>query len=212
MQAETLDRATLEAAAKFEVFDGGGNKVTFGSLFAEQKTVVVFIRHFFCGSCKMYVEDLAQVPAAALAAAGTRIVLIGCGDWAAIQAYHGVHHRSYITHADCRRLGGRDLRGPDARALYTHLGLVDNLKVTPKDKARPGYLKLSRLHNTLNSIKTGYLAYPALAFKAGKVSQNGGDFVLGPGVSCAFVHRMQNTEDHVEVVDLMKAAGVEYAP
>ncbi|KAF7295215.1 hypothetical protein MIND_01060300 [Mycena indigotica] len=195
MQAETLDRATLEAAAKFEVFDGGGNKVTFGSLFAEQKTVVVFIRHFFCGSCKMYVEDLAQVPAAALAAAGTRIVLIGCGDWAAIQAYHEMTGWAGAIYAD------------PTRALYTHLGLVDNLKVTPKDKARPGYLKLSRLHNTLNSIKTGYLAYPALAFKAGKVSQNGGDFVLGPGVSCAFVHRMQNTEDHVEVVDLMKAAG-----
>ncbi|KAF7295214.1 hypothetical protein MIND_01060200 [Mycena indigotica] len=182
MQAETLDRATLEAAAKFEVFDGGGNKVTFGSLFAEQKTVVVFIRHFFCGSCKMYVEDLAQVPAAALAAAGTRIVLIGCGDWAAIQAYHEMTGYAGAIYAD------------PTRALYTHLGLVDNLK------------------NTLNSIKTGYLAYPALTFKAGKVSQNGGDFVLGPGVRCAFVHRMQNTEDHVEVVDLMKAAGVDYAP
>ncbi|KAF7295216.1 hypothetical protein MIND_01060400 [Mycena indigotica] len=205
MQAETLD-PRREAAAKFEVFDGGGNKVTFGSLFAEQKTVVVFIRAYAAslvvelnGGQAISSAGPARSPGAALAAAGTRIVLIGCGDWAAIQAYH-----------EMTGWAGAISRGPDA--LYTHLGLVDNLKVTPKDKARPGYLKLSRLHNTLNSIKTGYLAYPALAFKAGKVSQNGGDFVLGPGVSCAFVHRMQNTEDHVEVVDLMKAAGVEYAP
>lgn len=41
---ETPDEATLNAAATLEIFTEKGDKITFGSLFKERKTVVVFIR------------------------------------------------------------------------------------------------------------------------------------------------------------------------
>lgn len=44
---EIPDEATLNEAASLEIFTANGDKITFGSLFAEQKTVVVFIRGYF---------------------------------------------------------------------------------------------------------------------------------------------------------------------
>lgn len=35
--------------------------------------------------------------------------------------------------------------------------------------------------------------------------QNGGEFIFIEGPTNTFAHRMQNTEDHTEIVDLMKA-------
>jgi hypothetical protein len=44
--SETIDQKTLEAAAALPVWDENGQEHTFGSLFKEQKTIVVFIREF----------------------------------------------------------------------------------------------------------------------------------------------------------------------
>ncbi|KIM19349.1 hypothetical protein M408DRAFT_83628, partial [Serendipita vermifera MAFF 305830] len=82
--SDTFDQSTIEKAAKVLVWSENGESVTFGSLFEKQKTIVVFTRHFFCGT---YVEELAKVPKKALDAAGTRIVVIGCGDWSVIKTY-----------------------------------------------------------------------------------------------------------------------------
>jgi len=43
------DETTTKEASDLEVFDINGDKVKFGSIFASEKTIVVFIRHFFCG-------------------------------------------------------------------------------------------------------------------------------------------------------------------
>ncbi len=66
-KSTTIDKKTLETAADIHVFDSQGGQVRFGDLFADQKTVIVFIRtptapicththsyltaegHFFCG-------------------------------------------------------------------------------------------------------------------------------------------------------------------
>ncbi|KAJ7686570.1 hypothetical protein B0H17DRAFT_1204235 [Mycena rosella] len=162
---DTLPEASvLELASKNEVWDVAGAKVAFGSVFAQQKTVVVFIRHFFCGICQLYVEQLAAVPEAALESAGTKIVIVGCGEWKAIQNYVGQAKRSYIT--------------------------------------------MGSWSNAWQSLKTGPFKDPSLIGKQGNFTQLGGDFVLGPGNQCNFAHRMQHTEDHVEVADLMKTAAV----
>jgi len=47
----------LESASKFEVIDETGKKVAFGTLFADQKTVVVFIRMFYATKSTMYKTD-----------------------------------------------------------------------------------------------------------------------------------------------------------
>lgn len=38
------DQATVAKAAALNVFDAEGNQLSFGSLFRDQKTIVVFIR------------------------------------------------------------------------------------------------------------------------------------------------------------------------
>jgi len=39
-------------ASLFEVFDGDGKSWAFGDLIKDQKTVVVFIRHWYCPLCQ----------------------------------------------------------------------------------------------------------------------------------------------------------------
>jgi hypothetical protein len=39
--------------------------------------------------CKAYVEELGKVSKSSLDAAGTRIVVVGCGEWSVIKEYKG---------------------------------------------------------------------------------------------------------------------------
>ncbi|KAJ7503047.1 AhpC/TSA antioxidant enzyme-domain-containing protein [Mycena galericulata] len=182
----------------FRCEDVKGEKIVFGSIFAQQKTVVVFIRHFFCGVCQGYVEQLAAVSEAALEKAGTRIVVIGCGEWKPIENY-----------AEITGFRGPIYANPN-RELYFTLGMdIQNLSKTPSGQQKPSYITLGPWTNAWKSIKTGPFKDPSLLGKQGNIAQLGGDFVFGPGNQCSFAHRMQNTEDHIEVVDLMKAAGVD---
>ncbi|KAJ7772059.1 AhpC/TSA antioxidant enzyme-domain-containing protein [Mycena maculata] len=191
------EASVLESASKCEIQDVKGNKVDFGSIFAEQKTVVVFIRHFFCGE---YVGQLAAVPQAALESAGTRIVVIGCGEWQPIENY-----------ADITEFQGAIYTDP-SRKLYNTLGMdIQNLAKTPSGQKKPSYITMGAFTNIWQSLRTGPFKIPSLIGKQGNMAQLGGDFVLGPGNTCSFAHRMQHTEDHIEVVDLMKAAGVTMA-
>ncbi|KXN80719.1 hypothetical protein AN958_08181 [Leucoagaricus sp. SymC.cos] len=41
----------LKVAGALNVLDSQGHEVAFSSLFADQKTIVAFIRHFGCGVC-----------------------------------------------------------------------------------------------------------------------------------------------------------------
>ncbi|KAF4612413.1 hypothetical protein D9613_004593 [Agrocybe pediades] len=47
------DVQSIANAQELEIFDVNGSKVKFGSLFHDKKTIVVFIRHFFCGVGRM---------------------------------------------------------------------------------------------------------------------------------------------------------------
>ncbi|KAI0780580.1 AhpC/TSA antioxidant enzyme-domain-containing protein [Trametes elegans] len=187
----------LAKAAALSVYDNVGKEVTFGSLFHDQKTIVVFIRHFFCGNCQQYVIQLAAVRNDALDAANTRLVVVGCGDWKLIQSYREITGFPYAMYAD------------PSRALYNTFGLEESLKRTPAGQARRSYIGGSFLGNVVKSIWGG-LKNPLFVGKQGNISQLGGDFIFGPGETCSYASRMKHTEDHVEVADLMKEAGVEY--
>ncbi|KAI0748487.1 AhpC/TSA antioxidant enzyme-domain-containing protein [Daedaleopsis nitida] len=184
-------------AAALNVFDASGKEVSFGSLIRDQKTIVVFIRHFFCGTCQQYAMQLASVRKDALEQAGAHLVLIGCGDWKMITNY-------------CETTGFKGpLYADPSRALYTTFGLVENLDRTPADQEKRSYLGRSLFGNVTRSIWGG-LKNPQFIGKQGNISQLGGDFVFGPGETCTYASRMKHTEDHVEVDDLMKEAGVAY--
>ncbi|KAG7095672.1 hypothetical protein E1B28_006389 [Marasmius oreades] len=196
-----VDASALEKASKVDVFDSKGSTINFGTIFASQKVVIVFTRHFFCGKCQAYIQQLAAVPAEALGNAQVEIVVIGCGDWQAISHY-----------AERTGFSGKIYAEP-TRVLYRSLGMdIETLATTPADQERPSYLAAtgSRLKNALVSTWEGPLKHPSLLGKQGAISQLGGDFVFGPGNRCSFSHIMQHTEDHVEIQELMKHAGVTY--
>ncbi|KAI0289318.1 hypothetical protein B0F90DRAFT_858555 [Multifurca ochricompacta] len=44
--------------------------------------------------------------------------------------------------------------------------------------------------------------------RGGDATQLGGEFVLGPGMSCTYAHRMQTTTGHAPILDVLAAAGV----
>ena len=53
--------AQLAYAASLPVIAESGVRVTFGSLFATQRTVVIFIRHFWCPLCQDYMSSLTSL-------------------------------------------------------------------------------------------------------------------------------------------------------
>ncbi|KAM6492679.1 AhpC/TSA antioxidant enzyme domain containing protein [Amanita muscaria] len=196
MSKEIPDPETISKASDILVYGAKGEEVKFGSLFDQNKTIVVFIRHFFCGA---YVSHVSQVPQSALDEAGTKIVVIGCGEWAGIQAY-----------ADTAKFSGQIYADP-SRKLYHSLGMtIETLATTPSGQQKRSYLTSSFFSNVIQSIWRGPLQHPNLIGKQGNISQLGGEFIFGPGNSCSFASRMQHTEDHVEVADLMAVAGVKY--
>ncbi|TRM64526.1 AhpC/TSA antioxidant enzyme-domain-containing protein, partial [Schizophyllum amplum] len=191
----------LAEAADLEIFDAQGQPVKFGSLFADDKTVVVFIRHFLCGICQAYVTALAKaVTPEALKAANVRLAVVGCGDPRFIQAYAGT-----ATSDPNRRVMYAD---PD-RKVFHALGMdIETLQKTPAGQDKRSYLPASgAVAGAVNGIVQG-LKQPALLGRQGNISQLGGEFVLGPGNVCTFASRMQHTEDHVEVAELLKQAGI----
>ncbi|KIM32203.1 hypothetical protein M408DRAFT_326845 [Serendipita vermifera MAFF 305830] len=194
--SDTFDQTTLEEAAKTSVLSENGESVTFGSLFENQKTIVVFIRHFFCGICKMYVEELAKVPKSALDAAGTRIVVIGCGESSLIKMYKEDTHFPYEIYAE------------PTRALHKTLGFGQNLSGAKGDERRGRYVKnvfATSMADTWHALKN-----IGLFSKSGNVAQIGGDLVIGPGLHVTYGRRMRNSQDHVDVPELMQEAGVAY--
>ncbi|KAG8803642.1 hypothetical protein FRC18_007245 [Serendipita sp. 400] len=148
--------------------------------------------------CKLYVEELGKVPKSALDAAGTRIVVIGCGEWSVIKKYReDSNNYPYDIYAE------------PTRALHQKLGLLSNRYGAgpgEKRKSYAGKVLTVGLASLATWIRKGYDIT-----KVGNLSQVGGDFVLGPGSKVTFAARMKNTQDHVEIDDLMKAAGVAYS-
>ncbi|EKM61529.1 uncharacterized protein PHACADRAFT_190701 [Phanerochaete carnosa HHB-10118-sp] len=193
------DESAISKAAELTVLDLTGQNVKFGDLFEDKKIVVIFIRHFFCGNCQAYVSQLAAVEQEAFDKAGVSLLIIGCGDYQPIKNY-----------ADNTGFRGPIYADP-TRALYHHFGLIENLNTTPADEEKKSYLAgQSRIGNALGSIWRGPLKNPHHMGKQGNISQLGGEFIFGPGNRCSYASRMKHTEDHVEVAELMKEAGVEY--
>ncbi|EKM84440.1 hypothetical protein AGABI1DRAFT_82093 [Agaricus bisporus var. burnettii JB137-S8] len=186
----------LKKAGDCNVLDSQGNEVQFSSIYSANKTIIVFIRHFFCGE---YVAALANIPKDKLDSSNVKVVVVGCGDWQAIKG---------SGYAALTNLQG-DIFTDPTRNLYRALGMnIENLETTPSGEKKRSYIKKSTVSGILSSVWNGPLKNPNLLGKQGNISQLGGEFVFGPGNVCSFASRMQHTEDHVEVDDLLKAAGV----
>ncbi|KAF5313254.1 hypothetical protein D9619_002365 [Psilocybe cf. subviscida] len=198
------DEHTLAAATELEVVDLNGKRVRFGDLFNDRKSIVVFIRHFFCGTCQgqahfihpyqNYAKHLAAVSTETLEAAGVQIVLIGCGEYTLIKNY-----------AEETGFRGEIYANP-TRSVYHALGMnLETLRMTPSTDEKRSYIPDSRLLNTVSATVRA-LKHPTLVGKQGNMSQVGGEFIFGPGNTCSFASRMQHTEDRkvLQVLPLLK--------
>ncbi|TDL19363.1 hypothetical protein BD410DRAFT_792170 [Rickenella mellea] len=188
---------SVAAAVDLNVYDDKGKSVRFGSLFENERIIVVFIRHFFCGVCQDYVTQLASVSPDALNSANTKIVVIGCGEWELIDQYHKDTGFTGPIYTD------------PTRKLYRALGMTRESMAGPASGAPKRSYVRGVFSVTMRSIRRG-IRNPLHVGKQGNFSQIGGDLILGPGNKVSFVHLMENSQDHIDVPELMQAAGVQY--
>ncbi|KAJ3851518.1 AhpC/TSA antioxidant enzyme-domain-containing protein [Lentinula lateritia] len=199
MSTSIPDTETLSKLSHLEVLDVSGNKVPFGSLFENQTVIVVFIRHFFCG---LYVSQLSseyQKLSQVLEEANVGIIAIGCGDWQPIEKY-----------SDITGFPSSKIFADPSLSVFHGLGMdMQTLARTPTGDKRASYLTEGIIKGSLWSIWRA-LKNPRLIGKQGNIAQLGGEFILGPGNRCIFAHRMQHTEDHAEISELLEGAGFHY--
>ncbi|KAJ5805521.1 uncharacterized protein N7503_003123 [Penicillium pulvis] len=192
--AETLDKIS-----EFTVLDRKGEKHTFKSIYdgpeSDERVLVVFIRHFFCGSCREFVSALSNIKPASLQKlpTPTSIVIIGLGDPGLID--------SYVTQTKCPF----PIYADPTMKIYTELDMI----VSRAMGARPQYFRKSMacvvaesLVNWVKHMRTG------LMFKGGATGQNGGEFLFEPGPGgdggkvVTWCHRMGDVRNHTSMEGL----------
>ncbi|KAG8942881.1 hypothetical protein FRC04_003456 [Tulasnella sp. 424] len=185
---EPIDEEVLADVASMLIIDSRGNQIPFGRIYEYQRTM-----------CASYVSALARVPTDALDAAGTKIVLIGCGAWDMIPTYQ-----------DTTKFRGLVYSDPTCK-LHDAFGLISDLVVPPKNERSIRSYVPRRYGKAVRKGIVEGLKQPinAMTGRYGPIPQLGGDFILGPGNVCTYAHRMKNTMDHLEVHDLMALAEVQ---
>ncbi|KAI9463190.1 AhpC/TSA antioxidant enzyme-domain-containing protein [Lactarius psammicola] len=195
----------LAHAARMQVVRENGVRVQFGELWRTQRTVVIFIRHFWCPLCQDYLTSLMRdADHAALSRSGVRLIVIGCGSYGLIRSYRQIFRLPYELYVDAS----------PGQALYRALGMGH--VPSGATKARPATEGSSTGSYVRHGVMSGLAMIVAHALRVGMpvwerggdAAQLGGEFVLGPGLSCTYAHRMQSTSGHAPIVDVLAAAGL----
>ncbi|KAG5349925.1 hypothetical protein C0989_001252, partial [Termitomyces sp. Mn162] len=202
LAAAIPDADTLTNAAKLQILDSQGAKVTFGSLFENQKTIVVFISENLYGlpiinsfsifralllwreppfMLNLNTPDLNIL-------ATSRIASRLSNSWPPfLTTYLTKQMSNWLLSAAATgsQFNTTKFSGPiyadPSRSLYRALGMnIEKLEGTPPGQQRKSYLTTGPLKNAMKSIWKGPLKHPNLLGKQGNISQLGGDFVLGP--------------------------------
>uniref|UniRef100_A0A8C5SQ23 Peroxiredoxin like 2C n=1 Tax=Laticauda laticaudata TaxID=8630 RepID=A0A8C5SQ23_LATLA len=187
------DPAEWPVAAQRLVEDAVGKRIPFGTLYKDQKTIVIFLRHFLCYVCKEYVEDLGKIPKKFLQDANVRLVVIGQS------AHH--HIRPF-----CNLTGyPHEIYVDPQREIYEILGMKRG--ESSSSAVHSPHVKSSWLSGSIKSMWRAMIS-PAFDFQ-GDPAQQGGTFILGPGDEIHFVHLDQNRLDHIPINTVLQLAGVE---
>ncbi|KAJ5380747.1 uncharacterized protein N7496_003175 [Penicillium cataractarum] len=192
---------TIRTVEDYEVLDNKGEKHSFKSIYdgpdSTGRVLVIFIRHFFCGSCQDYIralvesikpEELLQLPTS------TSVAIIGCGDPGLIDFYAKETGCTFPIYAD------------PANTLYDDLGMAMSWAFGPK----PEYLRRSMARVVSSSIMQSLKHLTSgLATKGGDSKRIGGEFLFEPsgedaGKKITWCHRMTNTRDHTGIDELAK--------
>ncbi|KAJ8585914.1 hypothetical protein M405DRAFT_744506 [Rhizopogon salebrosus TDB-379] len=189
-------RRQLLDAASCNVVAENGLRVPFGELFRYQKTVVIFIRHFWCPRCQDYMSSISNtVDPRVLKQSGINLVIISNGSYNMIKSYRQIFRMPYAVYTD-----------PSSR-LYGILGMTLKSPEPKAEKKRSSYVRHGRAGGIAMVIANALRVGMPVWEKGGDATQLGGEFVLGPGLTVSYAHRMQTRTSHAPIVRVLTAAG-----
>ncbi|WRT66141.1 uncharacterized protein IL334_003094 [Kwoniella shivajii] len=201
MEKESFDQDTppnhrmLFEASLLEVIDEQGKRRKFGDLVRGRKTIVIFIRHWYCPLCAQYMNSiLTQVSLDALEEANVDLIIIGNGSDKMLNGYRNKSFRCpFKMYTD------------PTLALYRALGLTRQTGDGGDDDDKGDYLVQSAMESTLQTIKR---ATKMPLKNPGHFTQLGGEFIFDGTLNVTYTHRMTTTRSHAPIRDICAEAGV----
>lgn len=177
----------IDYAAKLELFDATGARVQFGDLIS-QRTLVIFVRHWYSPSCAEYVRAVAHsITDDVLASTETQVIIVGHGSPSMIPGYRKHLACPFPIYTD------------PTRKLQDALGILPAPLSGNDSVARQKFLL--RLNRAFDMFVA---ATKMSSFRGGDRRQLGGEFIMMES-SCSFAHRMRLPADHTPVPTLLKA-------
>ncbi|CCL98800.1 uncharacterized protein FIBRA_00805 [Fibroporia radiculosa] len=191
----------LRLASSIFVVAQNGLRVQFGELFRERKTIVCFIRHFWCPNDQDYMYSIAKtVNPDDLRRAGIDLVIIGVGSPAMIKSYRQIFRMPFAVYTD------------PALRVHAALGMTRKTQDPGLDSERGEYVRHGPLGGLAMVVRNAIRVGMPVWEKGGDVTQLGGEFVFGPGPSCGYVHRMSTTRSHEPIQRILTMAGIRTVP
>ncbi|EIW70889.1 hypothetical protein TREMEDRAFT_18693, partial [Tremella mesenterica DSM 1558] len=184
----------LFEASLMDVIDENGERVRFGDLVRGKRTIVVFIRHWYCPLCAQYLNSIiSQVSPQALEKAKVDLVIIGNGSYKMLAGYKKSFRCPFPIYTD------------PSLTLYRILGLTRQTTSTGPSSSSGDYLVQTPLQSTAQTLKR---ATKMSISSPGSFSQIGGEFIFDGPLHVSFAHRMKYTKDHAPIRDVCARAGV----
>lgn len=203
---ELPTEAQLSRASTLPVITQSGIRVPFGSLFVNQRTIVIFIRHFWCPLCQDYIASLTSLvdpkqlfvkDKATGLIEPAELVVVSNGSHSLIQKYKQIFGMEWPMYTD------------PSLAVYEALGMrnVHEACARSSRAERSAYVRRGPIGGltmvVLRALRVGMPVWE----RGGDIHQLGGEFVLGPGLTCVYAHRMQSAQGHTPIMDVLDAAG-----
>ncbi|KAH9856665.1 hypothetical protein C2E23DRAFT_721885, partial [Lenzites betulinus] len=188
-----LTRDQIARAAGLTVIAQNGLRVPFGELFKERKTIVCFIRHFWCVRFKFdYMYSISRnVDVENLKRAGIDFVLIGNGSHGMIKSYRHIFRTPIPMYTD-----------PTLR-LHAALGMTLRTSDPGPDSEKGSYIRHGPIGGLAMVVRNALRVGMPVWERGGDASQLGGEFVFGPGLNCLYAHRMITTRSHASILDVL---------
>ncbi|KAJ7592846.1 hypothetical protein C8J56DRAFT_1045302 [Mycena floridula] len=198
---EIPSAAQIARASTLPVITETGIRVSFGSLFATQRTILIFIRHFWCPLCQEYCSSLMSlVDPAQLVVEETgqpiELVVISNGSYSLISKYRQIFRMPYSVYTD------------PSLALYDALGMKTISEGCTEHEVKDidGYVRKGTISGITMVVMRALRVGMPIWEKGGEIHQLGGEFILGPGLTCDYAHRMQNPKGHSPILQIVDAA------
>ncbi|KAI0822547.1 hypothetical protein BC628DRAFT_1327234 [Trametes gibbosa] len=195
-----LTRDQIARAASLMVIAQNGLRVPFGELFKERKTIVCFIRHFWCAMDQDYMYSISRnVDVENLKRAGIDFVIIGNGSHGMIKSYRHIFRTPILMYTD-----------PTLR-LHAALGMTLRTSDPGPDSEKGSYVRHGPIGGLAMVVRNALRVGMPVWERGGDATQLGGEFVFGPGLNCLYAHRMINTRSHASILDVLMGGGFHFS-